>query len=79
MAANGEDKLANLKAVIFDYGDVLCLPPTGEEIEASARIVGISSDLYRVLWSRHRDVYDRGDISRGSLLAKIRGGGRAYP
>jgi putative hydrolase of the HAD superfamily len=63
MVANGEDKLANLKAVIFDYGDVLCLPPTGEEIEASARILGISSDLYRVLWSRNRDIYDRGDIS----------------
>ena len=71
MAANGEDKLANLKAVIFDYGDVLCLPPTGEEIEASARIVGISSDFYRALWSRHRDVYDRGDISPEAYWQKF--------
>ena len=63
MAANGEDKLANLKAVIFDYGDVLCLPPTTEEIEGSARILSISSDLYRDLWNRNRDVYDRGDVS----------------
>ena len=63
MAVNGQEKLSNLKAVIFDYGEVLCLPPTGEEIEISARILGISSGLYRVLWSRNRDVYDRGDIS----------------
>jgi hypothetical protein len=63
MAVNGQGKLPNLKAVIVDYGDVLCLPPACEEIEASARILGIDSDLYRVLWSRNRDVYDRGDIS----------------
>jgi putative hydrolase of the HAD superfamily len=63
MAENGQAELSNLKAVIFDYGDVLCLPPTGEEIEASARIMGISRDLYRALWSRNRDMYDRGDMS----------------
>ena len=63
MPGDGQDMLSNVTAVIFDYGDVLCLPPTGEEIEASARILGISSDFYRVLWSRNRDAYDRGDIS----------------
>jgi len=63
MPRDGQDTLSNVTAVIFDYGDVLCLPPTREEIEASARILGISSDLYRVLWSRNRDAYDRGDIS----------------
>src|SRR5271166_3401515 len=71
MAANGKDKLANLKAVIFDYGDVLCLPPTRQEIDGSARVLGISSDLYRVLWSRNRDVYDRGDISPEAYWRKF--------
>jgi len=63
MSVNGREKLSNLKAVIFDYGDVLCLPPTPQDIEGSARILGISSDLFRALWSRHRDLYDRGDLS----------------
>lgn len=63
MPVNGEGELSKLKAVIFDYGDVLCLPPTSEEIEASARILGITSDSYRLLWNRDRDVYDRGDVS----------------
>jgi putative hydrolase of the HAD superfamily len=63
MPGDSQDMLSNVTAVIFDYGDVLCLPPAPEEIEASARILGISSDLYRVLWNRNRDVYDRGDVS----------------
>ena len=71
MAANGEGKLANLKAVIFDYGGVLCLPPTDEEIEGSARLLGVSSDLYRDLWIRNRDVYDRGDISAEAYWRKF--------
>ncbi len=71
MAANGADKLANLKAVIFDYGDVLCLPPTREEIEGSAGVLGISADLYRDLWIQNRDVYDRGDLSAEAYWRKF--------
>jgi len=63
MSVSGNKQLSNLKAVIFDYGDVLCLPPKPEDIEGSAQILGISSDLFWVLWHRHRDPYDRGDIS----------------
>jgi putative hydrolase of the HAD superfamily len=62
MSVHGREQLSNLKAVIFDYGEVLCLPPTPEEIEASAQFLGISSDLFCVLWSRNRDQYDRGDL-----------------
>lgn len=58
-----QHKLANVKAVIFDYGDVLCLPPTKEEVEASAQILNIKNDLFRALWHRDRDLYDRGDLS----------------
>jgi len=64
MPVNGHEKLPNLKAVIFDYGNVLCLPPTRADIEGSARILGVPPDRFRVLWSRHRDRYDRGDLSR---------------
>jgi len=73
MSVNGQEKLTNLKAVIFDYGDVLCLPPTPEDIEGSAQILGISSDLFRVLWHRHRDPYDRGDVSPETYWRKVAG------
>lgn len=63
MPVNNKKDLANLKAVIFDYGEVLCLPPTTGDVEGSARILGISVDLFRDLWGRNRDLYDRGDLS----------------
>jgi putative hydrolase of the HAD superfamily len=63
MSVNGKKTLSNLKAIIFDYGDVLCLPPTTEDIEGSARILGVSSDSFCELWVRNRDLYDRGDLS----------------
>ena len=63
MSVNGKMNLSNVKAIIFDYGDVLCLPPTTEDIESSARVLGISADLFRDLWGRNRDLYDRGDLS----------------
>lgn len=63
MSGNRGERLSNLKAVIFDYGGVLCLPPGPKEIEASARILDISADVFRALWSRHRDEYDRGELS----------------
>ena len=57
------EKLSNIQAVIFDYGEVLCLPPTTEEVDDSARILNISSDSFRALWHRDRDLYDRGDLT----------------
>ena len=71
MSVNGQEKLTNLKAVIFDYGDVLCVPPTREDIEGSAQVLGISPDLFRTLWNRHRDPYDRGDLSPETYWGKV--------
>ncbi len=63
MSVKDNKSLENLKAVIFDYGEVLCLAPTSEDVEGSARILGISTDLFHDLWGRNRDLYDRGDLS----------------
>jgi len=63
MAVDDRKNLSDLKAIIFDYGDVLCVPPVTEDVEGSARILGISPDLFRDLWGRNRDLYDRGDLS----------------
>jgi putative hydrolase of the HAD superfamily len=71
MSVKGKKNLSNLKAIIFDYGDVLCLPPTGEDVEGSARILGINTDSFRELWGRNRDLYDRGDLSPETYWRKF--------
>jgi putative hydrolase of the HAD superfamily len=68
---NGQKDRSNLKAVIFDYGDVLCLAPTTEDINGSARILGISSESFGELWGRNRDLYDRGDLSAETYWSKL--------
>jgi putative hydrolase of the HAD superfamily len=71
MSVNGKKDLPSLKAIIFDYGDVLCLPPTTEDIDGSARILGIGADSFRELWVRNRDLYDRGDLSPETYWRKF--------
>jgi len=71
MSGSGNKQLSNLKAVIFDYGEVLCLPPKPEEIEGSAQILGTASNLFWALWHRHRDPYDRGDLSPEAYWGRV--------
>jgi putative hydrolase of the HAD superfamily len=71
MSVNGRKNLSNLKAVIFDYGEVLCLPPTAEDVSTSARIAGVSPELFLKMWNRHRDPYDRGDLSQEDYWKKF--------
>lgn len=63
----------HLKAVIFDYGEVLCHPPTLAEIARLAAFFGIGVDRLPALWERNRGPFDRGDLSAEaywSMLAK---------
>ena len=52
----------DVKAVIFDYGEVLCHAPTPTEIERLAGFFGITVDQLATLWERNRGLYDRGDL-----------------
>ena len=70
MSSQGEN-LSNVKAVIFDYGDVLCTRPTPAEIEASARILDVPVDQFNALWGRHRDRFDRGDLSSDAYWSQF--------
>ena len=63
MANHEAATLSNTKAVIFDYGEVLCHAPSADEIEAIAKMFALSREQFRVLWTRNRDQFDRGDIS----------------
>jgi putative hydrolase of the HAD superfamily len=69
--SNPAENLSNVKAVIFDYGDVLCRRPTLGEIEASARILDVPVDQFNALWGRHRDRFDRGDLSSDAYWSQF--------
>jgi len=50
------------KAVIFDYGNVLCLPQTTNDMAAMARVASIgTAEMHRFYW-RTRLPFDRGDL-----------------
>jgi len=55
--------LTQLKAVIFDYGNVLCLPQPADYMAAMARVAGIENEeMHRLYWLS-RVPFDRGDLS----------------
>jgi putative hydrolase of the HAD superfamily len=54
---------AKLKAVIFDYGEVLSHRPTTAEIEQLAGFFKIGVDRLPALWDRNRGAFDRGDLT----------------
>jgi putative hydrolase of the HAD superfamily len=66
----------NLKAVIFDYGEVLCHRPTADEIMRLAHFFRLTADQLPALWERNRGPYDRGDLASEaywSMLAQDAG------
>ena len=71
MANREAETLLNTKAVIFDYGEVLCHAPSAHEIEAIAKMFDLSRETFRVLWTRNRDQFDRGDISSEQYWRKF--------
>ena len=63
MSSNHEKRSRDVKAVIFDYGEVLCYRPTAEEIAQLAGFFNLRVDQLPALWERNRGAYDRGDIT----------------
>jgi putative hydrolase of the HAD superfamily len=67
---------SKIRAVILDYGEVLCYPPTAEEMGRMAASFGMEAVPFRQLWDRNRLLYDKGDLSPEaywSALAKDAG------
>jgi putative hydrolase of the HAD superfamily len=71
MSNSNGGALSNTKAVIFDYGEVLCRPPKAHQIEAIARMFDLSPEQYRAFWGRNRDQFDRGDLSAEEYWRKF--------
>src|SRR5690349_2239004 len=54
---------SRIKAVILDYGEVLCHGPAPHFIDSMAAIFHLSPQAFRTLYEKHRLPYDRGDYS----------------
>jgi putative hydrolase of the HAD superfamily len=52
-----------IQGVILDYGEVLCLRPTEEQLLRMASVFGISPSRFTALYEKNRRAYDRGDLT----------------
>lgn len=52
----------SLKAVIFDYGRVLCRPQPPEVVDALVTRLGVSREAYAQAYAQFRGEYDRGAL-----------------
>jgi putative hydrolase of the HAD superfamily len=53
----------DFRGLILDYGEVLCVKPTPQQIKRMAAIFGISGGHFMKLYERNRRQYDRGDLN----------------
>src|SRR5437868_1073702 len=52
----------SVRAVVFDYGNVLCLEQTLEDMKGMALVCGLPHERFSELYWKLRPPYDRGDI-----------------
>src|ERR1700751_2187135 len=55
-------ELARVRAVLLDYGEVLCFLPTPDAIARMARIFRIDPASFMPIYTQSRGPYDRGDL-----------------
>jgi putative hydrolase of the HAD superfamily len=63
MAIGDGDFGAAVRAVIFDYGEVLCHRPPEAEFKRLADVFGADAKSFLALWEKNRGAFDRGDIT----------------
>src|SRR5258708_12220523 len=61
-AIQGLSQKRSVRAVVFDYGNVLCLEQTLEDMKGMALVCGIPHERFSELYWKLRPPYDRGDI-----------------
>ena len=62
MSGNGFSA-SKLKAVILDYGEVICHRPTTGQMAELAKFFAVDVNVFGPLWERNRGRYDRGDLT----------------
>ena len=61
-AIQGLSQKRSVRAVVFDYGNVLCLEQTLEDMKGMALVCGIPHERFSEFYWKLRPPYDRGDI-----------------
>jgi putative hydrolase of the HAD superfamily len=54
---------AGIRAVILDYGEVLCHRPSEKEFGRLEEIFGAKGNSFQALWDKNRGAFDRGDMT----------------
>lgn len=63
MANKPNANSASIRAVIFDYGEVLCHSPASDILDRLMQIFGIDLPRFEELYRKNRLRYDRGDLT----------------
>ena len=67
------------KAVILDYGGVICFHPPEQEVDELVTRTGVPKDVFLENYWGLRAAYDRGDLSYGEYWGEVaRCAGRSY-
>src|SRR5437764_14964702 len=62
-----------IKAIIFDYGNVLCEPQPQEDVDAMAREAGVPADRFAEIYWRDRMVYDCAGFDASEYWSRVAG------
>jgi putative hydrolase of the HAD superfamily len=61
--SNPTDNSATIRTVVLDYGEVLCFPPTPEEIARMARVFQLDPARFWKIYHTSRAAYDRAEFT----------------
>ncbi len=62
---------SGFRAVILDYGQVLCHAPAPADIERMANVFGVAAAEFPHMYGRPRRAYDRGDLTAEEYWKQI--------
>jgi putative hydrolase of the HAD superfamily len=60
---NKQKKASGIRAVVLDYGEVLCERPKNDALRRMAQVIGLEPARFFELYGTSRDPYDQGVIS----------------
>ena len=60
---NAKVRPSQIRAVILDYGEVLCLLPSSQDVDRIAKIFRMNPQSFLPIYMKSRAPYDRGDVS----------------
>src|SRR5215472_12403140 len=63
--------VSGIRAVILDYGNVLCNPPVIEPMRSMAEILHVKVEDFLEFYSQSRGPYDKGDLTPSAYWSNL--------